>query len=61
VRHSGDAGKVNRLLGWKPSLTWEQGLKATIEWYRANRGWWEKQIWMRQIPIITAAGRKEYH
>jgi dTDP-glucose 4,6-dehydratase len=61
VRHSGDASKANRLLGWQPTVTWEQGLKATIKWYAANRPWWEKHIWMRQIPIITAAGRKEYH
>ena len=60
-RHSGDASKVKRLLNWEPSLSWEQGLKATIDWYTANRSWWEKHIWMRQIPIITAAGRKEYH
>jgi dTDP-glucose 4,6-dehydratase len=61
VRHSGDAGKVKRLLGWEPSMSWERGLKATIDWYTAHRPWWEKHIWMRQIPIITAAGRKEYH
>jgi len=61
VRHSGDAGKVKRLLGWEPSMSWEQGLKATIDWYTAHRPWWEKHIWMRQIPIITAAGHKEYH
>ena len=61
VRHSGDATKVNRLLGWKPAMTWEQGLEQTIGWYTANRAWWEKHIWMRQIPIVTAAGRKEYH
>lgn len=60
-RHSGDSGKVKRLLGWEPSFSWEQGLRATIDWYTAHRSWWEKHIWMRQIPIITAAGRKEYH
>lgn len=60
-RHSGDAGKVKKLLGWAPAMDWEQGLKATIEWYTANRHWWDRQVWMRQIPIITAAGRKEYH
>jgi dTDP-glucose 4,6-dehydratase len=61
LRHSGDASKINALLGWAPSMSWEQGLKATIDWYTANRHWWEKHIWMRQIPIVTAAGRKEYH
>ena len=60
-RHSGDAGKVKQISDWKPAMTWKQGLEATIEWYTANRPWWEKHIWMRQIPIITASGRKEYH
>ncbi len=60
-RHSGDASKVKRLLGWNPTMTWEQELKRTIEWYTGNRSWWERHVWMRQIPIITAAGRKEYH
>lgn len=60
-RHCGDASKANRLFAWKPTVSWEQGLKATIDWYTSNRKWWEKHVWMRQIPIITAAGRKEYH
>jgi dTDP-glucose 4,6-dehydratase len=61
MRHSGDATKAKRLVGWKPTKTWEQGLAETIDWYTANRPWWEKHIWMRQIPIITATGRREYH
>lgn len=61
IRHSGDASKVKRTFGWEPKVDWESGLKATIDWYKANRAWWEKQIWMRQIPIISVAGRKEYH
>jgi len=61
MRHSGDARKIDRLVGWKPTKTWQQGLEATIDWYSANRKWWEKQIWMRHIPIITASGNREYH
>ena len=61
VRHSGDATKINKVFGWKPQMNWENGLKATIDWYKANRVWWEKQIWMRQIPIVSAAGQKEFH
>jgi dTDP-glucose 4,6-dehydratase len=61
VRHSGDASKISKTFGWKSQMTWEEGLKTTIEWYKANRAWWEKQVWMRQIPITSAAGKKEYH
>ena len=34
LRHTGDYSKINRVLGWKPQVSWEEGLKRTIEWYR---------------------------
>jgi len=61
VRHTGDNAKARRLLGWKPQVNWEDGLAETIKWYSNNRSWWEKQIWMRHIPITTAAGKLEFH
>jgi dTDP-glucose 4,6-dehydratase len=56
VRHTGDVSKIKRGLGWTPQLTWEEGLQRTIEWYRDNREWWMKQLWMRQIPIYEPSG-----
>lgn len=32
-----DAGSVQRLLGWQPPLTVEEGLSRTVEWYRSQR------------------------
>ena len=32
-RYAIDASKINKELGWKPSVTFEQGLKLTIDWY----------------------------
>ncbi len=61
IRHSGDAAKISKTFGWKSQMTWEAGLKSTVEWYKANRHWWEKQVWMRQIPITSAGGKKEFH
>ncbi len=61
IRHTGDYAKARRQLGWKPQMSWEKGLAQTIEWYAKNRQWWEKQIWMRHIPITTAAGKLEFH
>jgi dTDP-glucose 4,6-dehydratase len=61
IRHTGDYSKIKRVLGWEPSLTWDEGLERTIKWYRENRECWEKQIWMRHIPIVTASGRNELH
>ena len=33
--------KATRELGWTPSVSFEQGLAETVNWYRENRGWWE--------------------
>ena len=60
-RHTAAAGKAERLLGWRPEVTFEQGLRRTIAWYEENRPWWEKQLWMREIPIVTKTGRRELH
>jgi dTDP-glucose 4,6-dehydratase len=60
-RHTADPSKAQRLLGWRPDVTFEEGLDRTIAWYAANRGWWEKQLWMRDIPIITKTGKRELH
>ncbi len=60
-RHTGDISKISSLLEWKPSVTWEEGLIKTVKWYKENRAWWEKQLWMRAVPIITKSGKKELH
>ena len=36
-----DHSKLSRELGWEPQVSFAQGLPATVEWYRANRAWWE--------------------
>ncbi len=60
-RHTASARKIKELLGWEPSITFEEGLHKTIEWYKENRLWWEKQLWMRHIPIITRDGKRSMH
>jgi len=61
VRHTGDIAKIKDLVGWSPAVGWEEGLERTARWYRDNRKWWEKQLWMRTVPIITANDKKEMH
>ena len=39
LRYAIDASKINRELGWKPSVTFEQGLEKTIDWYLSNKDW----------------------
>jgi len=41
-RYAMDYSKIERELGWRPSMTFEEGLKSTIDWYLANRPWWER-------------------
>lgn len=60
-RHTGDITKIKNVLGWEPKVPWEEGLEKTVQWYKENRGWWEKQLWMRAVPIITKSGKKELH
>lgn len=40
-RYAIDATKINRELGWSPSVTFEQGLAETIDWYLENTAWLE--------------------
>jgi dTDP-glucose 4,6-dehydratase len=40
-RYAIDATKINRELGWKPTVTFEQGLSETIDWYLSNTHWLE--------------------
>ena len=39
LRYAIDASKINKELGWKPSVTFEQGLEITIDWYLSNQDW----------------------
>src|SRR5258708_38325195 len=38
-RYAIDCSKIERELGWRPTVTFEEGLQATIEWYRAHPEW----------------------
>ena len=40
-RYAIDAGKINKEFGWKPSVTFEEGLSQTIDWFLANKTWLE--------------------
>jgi dTDP-glucose 4,6-dehydratase len=39
LRYAIDSSKIQRELGWKPSLTFDVGLEKTVDWYLANEQW----------------------
>jgi dTDP-glucose 4,6-dehydratase len=39
LRYAIDATKISEELGWKPSVTFEEGLGKTIDWYLSNKDW----------------------
>ena len=44
LRYAIDNTKLRTELGWEPKYTnFEEGLKATIDWYEANESWWKPQ------------------
>ena len=51
-RYSLETAKL-RSLGWQPQREWAGGVRATIDWYRDNRDWWE--------PIKRSGGFREYY
>jgi len=40
-RYAIDFSKIKNELGWEPEVTFEEGLKQTIEWYKNNESWWK--------------------
>ncbi|ALG13619.1 dTDP-glucose 4,6-dehydratase [Kibdelosporangium phytohabitans] len=40
-RYSVDITKISTELGYQPQVPFDEGLRATVEWYRDNRAWWE--------------------
>ncbi|HMK17021.1 MAG TPA: dTDP-glucose 4,6-dehydratase [Chitinophagaceae bacterium] len=51
-RYAIDATKLSKELGWKPSVTFEQGLSETIDWYLENKEW---------LNNVTSGEYKKYY
>ena len=39
-RYAMDANKIRRELGWAPEMSWDEGLKRTVDWYVTHESWW---------------------
>ena len=51
-RYAIDASKIEGELGWKPSLTFQEGLAKTVEWYLAEEQWLEQ---------VTSGNYRQYY
>ena len=51
-RYAIDATKINKELGWKPSVTFEEGLSETVDWYLQNSEW---------LAHVTSGDYKKYY
>ena len=40
ARYAIEPARIREELGWRPSVTLEQGLEKTVQWYLDNEGWW---------------------
>lgn len=52
LRYAIDATKMNKQLGWKPSVTFEEGLSLTIDWYLTNQEW---------LTHVTSGAYQQYY
>ncbi|MEH8015852.1 dTDP-glucose 4,6-dehydratase [Rheinheimera muenzenbergensis] len=41
LRYAIDASKIERELGWKPQENFDSGLRKTVQWFLANKAWWQ--------------------
>ena len=44
LRYAIDSTKLMSKLGWKPSVTFEQGLDITVDWYLQNQEWLQNVV-----------------
>ncbi len=52
MRYAIDATKLDNELGWKPSITFEEGLRQTVQWYLTNQDW---------VNEVISGDYKEYY
>jgi len=51
-RYAIDANKLNTELGWKPTVTFEEGLAKTLDWYLDNEKW---------LNNVTSGSYQDYY
>ena len=52
LRYAIDASKIEKELGWRPSVTFEEGLEKTVDWFLSNEDW---------LNNVTSGSYKDYY
>ena len=52
ARYAIDQSRIRDELGWRPSVTVEQGLEKTVQWYLDNEDWW------KPLQNLTGVGER---
>lgn len=55
-KHISSTDKASDAIGFRAGVSFDDGLKRTIEWYKNNRTIWEKQVSMRKVPVKDKKG-----
>ena len=43
-RYAIDASKIERELGWTPTMSFDEGIVKTVDWFVSNQDWWKNII-----------------
>ena len=59
LRYAIDPARIREELGWRPSVTLEEGLARTVDWYLANEGWWRPLLDRPGVGARLGLGQEE--
>jgi len=54
MRYDIDNSYIQEQLGWQPSVTFEEGITKTIDWYKSNSAWW--QAYKERFDLMRESG-----
>jgi dTDP-glucose 4,6-dehydratase len=55
--HISSTEKSGKILGFRANVSFEEGLRRSIQWYGDNKHQWEKQMAMRKVPVKSKSGK----
>jgi dTDP-glucose 4,6-dehydratase len=56
-KHISSTTKASEILGFKTAVIFDEGIIRTIDWFKANRTYWERQLFMKKVPVKDKDGK----